>query len=143
MALVSLALILDGVDGYLARAYSQASALGARFDMEIDALLILVLSAAAWMFGKAGGWVLAIGLMRYAFVLAQVFVPALCQPLPPSFRRKLICVVQVAALCLILVPWVAPPVSTLIALIALVLLSYSFWVDTTYLLRRESTTSCT
>ena len=134
---VLLALILDGVDGYLARAFSLSSALGARFDMEIDALLILVLSIAGLILGKAGWWVLAIGLMRYGFVFAQVFLPALAGPLPPSFRRKLICVVQVAALCLILVPFVVPPISTFIALLALALLAYSFAVDTRYLLQKR------
>ncbi|WP_180901691.1 CDP-alcohol phosphatidyltransferase family protein [Martelella soudanensis] len=136
IALVLTALALDGFDGYLARNLGRESALGARFDMEIDALLILVLSEAALMLGKAGWWVLAIGLMRYIFVGAQFFVPALCLPLPPSFRRKLICVVQVATLCVILVPAVIPPVSTVAALIALGLLSYSFAVDIIFLLRK-------
>ena len=39
---------LDGVDGWLARRSGIASAFGARFDMEIDALLILVLAVLAW-----------------------------------------------------------------------------------------------
>ena len=38
-----------------------ASAFGARFDMETDALLLLVLAALAWQFDKAGAWVLASG----------------------------------------------------------------------------------
>ena len=33
---------------------------GARFDMEIDALLILALSILAWRHGKAGAWVVAV-----------------------------------------------------------------------------------
>ncbi len=135
VGLVLIALILDGVDGYLARLYAQTSALGARFDMEIDALLILVLSAAALILDKAGWWVLGIGLMRYGFVLAQLRLPELGGQLPPSFRRKLICVVQVATLCVVLLPVVVPPVSNLVAFAALVLLSYSFAVDTGYLLR--------
>ncbi|WP_319532018.1 CDP-alcohol phosphatidyltransferase family protein [uncultured Cohaesibacter sp.] len=138
VGLVLFALILDGIDGYLARSQSQESELGARFDMEVDALLILVLSAAGLILGKAGWWVLGIGLMRYAFVFAQLFLPSLADPLPTSFRRKLICVVQVAALCFILLPFILPPVSTWIAFIALALLSYSFAVDTIYLLRKGS-----
>ncbi|MBD8891236.1 CDP-alcohol phosphatidyltransferase family protein [Roseibium litorale] len=128
-ALTSAALLLDGVDGYLARRNGEASDLGARFDMETDALLILILSAAAFILGKAGLWVLGIGLMRYAFVLAQVALPRLRGSLSPSFRRQLICVVQVGALCLLLLPFIVPPVSTLIAAGALSLLAYSFAVD--------------
>ena len=38
------ALILDAVDGWLARRTRTATELGARFDMEVDAFLILALS---------------------------------------------------------------------------------------------------
>lgn len=138
--LVLIALALDGVDGYLARRFGQESVLGARFDMEVDALLILCLSAAAFLVGKAGLWVLLIGLMRYGFVLAQYPLPRLKAPLPPSFRRKLVCVVQIAVLCLILVPVVMPPLSSWLAAMALLLLSYSFAVDCLYLLRKTGAT---
>ncbi|MEH0069877.1 CDP-alcohol phosphatidyltransferase family protein [Pannonibacter sp. Pt2-lr] len=134
--LASLALALDGLDGYLARRYHQESDLGARFDMEVDAFLILCLSAAAWQLGKAGPWVLLIGLMRYGFVLAQYLQPRLAAPLPPSFRRKLVCVVQVVALCGLLLPPVTAPFSIWIAAAALAALTWSFAVDTAYLLRK-------
>lgn len=136
VALVLVALALDGVDGYLARSYQHESVLGARFDMEIDALLILCLSTAAFLLGKAGPWVLLIGLMRYGFVMAQYVAPRLKAPLPQSFRRKLVCVVQVAAMCLVLVPGTVPPVSSGLSAIALLLLAYSFAVDCLYLLRQ-------
>ena len=42
-ALAGFALALDGVDGHLARRFDQVSDFGARFDMEVDAALILVL----------------------------------------------------------------------------------------------------
>ena len=132
--LVLLALALDGVDGHLARRFKQESELGARFDMEVDALLILCLSAAAFLLGKAGAWVLLIGLMRYGFVLAQYPLPRLAGSLPPSLRRKLVCVVQVAVLCLILLPGIAAPVSSLLAAIALLMLCYYFAIDCLYLL---------
>jgi phosphatidylglycerophosphate synthase len=37
-------LALDGLDGWLARRFGLASAYGARFDMEVDGFLILVLA---------------------------------------------------------------------------------------------------
>lgn len=128
-ALTAAALLLDGVDGYLARRNGESSVLGARFDMETDALLVLILSAAAYILGKAGLWVLAIGLMRYGFVLAQMLLPRLRGSLSPSFRRQLICVIQVGALCGLLLPFIVPPYSNLIAAGALCLLTYSFAVD--------------
>src|ERR1051325_4296462 len=56
--------MLDGVDGWLARRSGMSSAFGARFDMEVDALLIMALSALAWTHGKAGVWALLSGLLR-------------------------------------------------------------------------------
>lgn len=137
VGVVVLALALDGIDGYLARKYRQESELGARFDMEVDALLILILSVAAAVLAKAGAWVLLIGLMRYGFVAAGWFIPALSADLPPSMRRKFVCVVQVSALCLILVPSVTVPVSGYLAAVSLAMLTMSFAIDIVYLLRRR------
>src|SRR5262245_5092984 len=58
VTIASIAVVLDGVDGWLARRTQMASAFGARFDMEVDALLILALSALTWQHGKAGAWIL-------------------------------------------------------------------------------------
>ena len=131
-----VATALDGVDGWLARRHAIASEFGARFDMEVDALLILTLSALAWTFGKAGAWVLASGAMRYAFVAASAEWRWMRAPLPPSRRRQTICVVQVAALTIALVPLVTRPISAAIAAGALAALAWSFLIDTLWLWRR-------
>ena len=68
VGLTAVALILDGVDGKVARRTGTSTALGARFDMEVDAFLILVLSVYVSM--SLGPWVLLIGAMRYGFVAA-------------------------------------------------------------------------
>ena len=72
---------LDGVDGWLARRTRMASAFGARFDMEVDALLILVLSILAWQYEKAGPWIVLAGLLRYVFVAAGWVFPWMARPL--------------------------------------------------------------
>ena len=130
--------LLDGVDGWLARRYGIASPFGARFDMEIDALLILALSVLAWRHEKAGAWVVASGLLRYTFVAAGRVAPRLRAPLPPSRRRQAICVVQIAALTLAMVPAIQPPASALLAGAALAALSCSFLIDTAWLWRRAA-----
>ena len=132
------ATLLDGVDGWLARREGIASRFGARFDMEIDALLILALSVLAWRHGKAGPWVIVSGLLRYAFVAAGTFLPWLQAPLPASRRRQTICVIQIAALILAMLPAIDPPVSTLLAGSALVALGYSFLIDTMWLWRQAA-----
>ncbi|MFT3974416.1 MAG: CDP-alcohol phosphatidyltransferase family protein [Amaricoccus sp.] len=132
---LALALLaLDGLDGWLARRQGLASAFGARFDMEVDALLILALSVLALGLGKAGTWVLAIGLMRYGFVAAGWLVPALAAPLPPSTRRRAVCGMQIAVLAVLLAPPLGPPTSALLAAAALAALAGSFAADLAHLL---------
>ena len=63
VAVAAVALALDGVDGWLARRTNSASALGAVFDQEVDAFLILALSV--YVARSLGAWVLLIGLARY------------------------------------------------------------------------------
>lgn len=135
--LAAAATALDGVDGWLARRMRMVSAFGARFDMEIDALLIQVLAILVWQHGKAGAWVMASGLLRYGFVVAGWAWRWLDQPLFASQRRKAICVVQIAGLIAALTPAVGPEASAPIAAISLVALSYSFLVDIIWLWRRR------
>jgi phosphatidylglycerophosphate synthase len=135
----AIASALDGVDGWLARRSRMATRFGARFDMEVDALLILVLSVLVWRFGKAGGWVLLSGLWRYLFIAAGWLLPWMRQPLPFSRRRQATCVVQTVALLVAIAPVVAPPLSIVVAAAALIVLSISFVVDIWWLRQHAST----
>ena len=133
-----VAVVLDGVDGWVARRTGTSSAFGMRFDMETDAALILVLAILTWRNGKAGPWILGAGLLRYLFVGAGWVWPWMAQPLEPTPRGRLICVVQIAALIIALAPIVVPPASTAVAALGLIALSYSFLVDTFRLARRRT-----
>jgi phosphatidylglycerophosphate synthase len=137
-ALATIIAVLDGFDGWLARRTGMASDFGARFDMETDALLIMVLALLAWQFGKAGVWVLASGLLRYLFVGLGLALPWMRHPLPPSQRRKAVAVVQVVALIVAVAPFVPAPVSGLAAAAGLAALSWSFAADGMWLLRRAT-----
>src|SRR5579862_2063612 len=117
MAGMALALLaLDGLDGLLARRLDQASAFGARFDMETDALRGCALALLVWAIGQAGLWVLLMGLARYIFILGGWLWPVLTAPLPPSKRRQTICVVQISVLIVALAPPVTSLWSTVICL---------------------------
>ncbi len=95
--IATVALLLDGVDGWVARRTGTASALGARLDMEVDAALVLVLSV--HVAGRLGlGWVLLIGLARYLLAVAAWIAPWLGSPLPQRYWRKVVAVAQVVAL---------------------------------------------
>lgn len=132
-ALAVVAMILDGFDGYTARKENMVSPFGGRFDMEVDALQILLLCIVALALGKAGLWILIGGALRYAYEVAGIFWPALQRPLPPSYRRKLVSVVKGGALAALLAPIIIPPFSTVIAAAALLFLIYSFTVDVVWL----------
>ena len=78
VAMSAVALALDFVDGRLARARNSVTSLGADFDMETDAFLILVLCV--YVVPVAGAWVLLIGLARYVLLVAT--------PVWPWLRRS-------------------------------------------------------
>jgi phosphatidylglycerophosphate synthase len=133
----SVALLLDGVDGFLARRTRMASAFGARFDMETDGALIQVLATLAWQYGKAGRWILLSGLLRYLFIAAGWVAPWMQRPLRPSRRGRTVCVLQIAALILAIAPQLTPTLGSSIAAAGLAALCYSFGVDTLWLWRRR------
>ena len=125
----TLAAVLDGADGWLARRTRMESAFGARFDMEVDALLILALAILAWRWEKAGPWVLVSGLLRYAFIASGWLWPWMARPLSPTVRARTICVLQIIALIVALLPDLRPPASALLPAMALPALAGSFLID--------------
>ena len=127
--LIATALALDALDGWLARRLRLVSAFGARFDVEVDALLLLILAVLVWQADRVGVWVLAIGLLRYGFVLAGRLAPRLRAPLPPSRRRKVISAQQGVTLLLCLLPPVTGRMASAAAAAALLCLTLSFVVD--------------
>jgi len=93
-ALVTLstaALVLDAVDGQVARRTGTATVLGGRIDAETDAFLILLLSIVVSQ--DYGSWVLAIGAARYALLIAGWLIPWLAAPLPPRYWGKVVAAV--------------------------------------------------
>jgi len=130
------ATLLDGADGWLARRTGMMSRFGARFDVEVDALLIQVLAILVWRHGKAGAWVLFSGLLRYLFVAAGWGLEWMRRPLSPTIRGKVTCVVQIGGLLIALLPIVSPPLSDLVAAAALIALAGSFAIDVNRLWRQ-------
>jgi phosphatidylglycerophosphate synthase len=127
------ALLTDGLDGWIARRSGMASDFGAHFDMEVDALFLLVLSMLVHSAGEVGDWVIASGILRYAFVVSGSFWPHLTMPLLPLWRRKAICVVQFVVLIVALAPIVPPMAAQMLCLGGLALLCYSFAADLIWL----------
>jgi phosphatidylglycerophosphate synthase len=136
VALAAVALVLDAFDGRVARRTRTSSRFGMRFDGEVDAFLILVLSV--YVAGSVGWWVLVIGVMRYAFATAGWGLPWMRAQLPPRYWRKVVAATQGIVL-VFAAAGVAPDWLTDGALlVALMLLSESFGRDVWWLWRHRS-----
>jgi len=133
--LSGIALALDAVDGWIARLTNTVTELGARFDMEVDAFLLLVLSA--YVASGMGWWVLTIGLLRYAFVAAGWLLPWMRRPLPPRYWRKVVTAVGGIALVVASSGLVPEWAGVAAVLVALGFLLESFGRDTLWLIRRR------
>jgi phosphatidylglycerophosphate synthase len=131
VSIAVVALLLDWVDGQVARRTGTASEFGARFDMEVDSVLLLVLSidVARW----AGAWVLVFGGMRYAFGAVGWVLPWMRAQLPPRYWRKVVATSEGVVLVLA-VANVLPRSLTQLALVAAMgLLLESFGRDVLWL----------
>ena len=135
VALIVPALALDAADGWVARRTGTSSELGARFDMEVDAFLLLVLSV--YVSRGMGFWVLTIGVLRYAFLIAGWAAPSLQRRLPARYWRKVVTAAAGIALAIAASGW-APGVDTVLVGCALLLLLESFGRDVVWLARRRS-----
>jgi phosphatidylglycerophosphate synthase len=133
VTLSSVALVLDGVDGQVARRTGSDTPLGARIDGEVDAFLILLLSIAVAQ--DYGGWVLAIGAARYALLLAGWLIPWLAAPLPPRYWRKVVAAVQGIVLTVAASGQLDRLTAMIAVAAALLLLAESFGRDVIWLYR--------
>jgi phosphatidylglycerophosphate synthase len=135
VTLASVALVLDAVDGVVARRTGTETALGARFDGEVDAFLILALSVyAAPIYG---GWVLAIGAARYGFLLGEWLLPWMRAPLPPRRWRRVVAATQGVVLTVAaaeVLPWA---LTQALLAVALATLTASMGESVSWLWRRR------
>jgi phosphatidylglycerophosphate synthase len=144
VALACVALVLDAVDGAVARATSTVTPLGARFDMEVDAFLILVLSTEAAR--TFGAWVLLSGAARYLLWIAERFAPWLRKPVPPRYWRKTVAAIQGITLTVAVAGVLPFATMTVVLALAVALLAESFgrdvWTLRHQARRRADPTQC-
>jgi phosphatidylglycerophosphate synthase len=133
VTLSTVALALDAVDGQVARRTGTANSLGGRFDGEVDAFLILLLSIVASQ--AYGSWVLVIGAARYALLLAGWLIPWLAAPLPPRYWRKVVAAVQGIVLTVAASGLLDRLTGRIAVAAALLLLAESFGRDVIWLYR--------
>ncbi len=129
--LALVVLILDGLDGYLARRFQTSSVFGEYLDMETDAFYVLGMSMLLYELNYFGGWILGIGLLRYAYFLVLRKVKAPQQKESRLFLARLIAVILMAtmAACFILPPWIHQPAMIIASGLVLYSFGNSFWLS--------------
>jgi phosphatidylglycerophosphate synthase len=137
VAVAAVALVLDAVDGWVARRTATGS-LGANLDGEVDAFLILVLSV--YVARSAGAWVLLIGAARYVFLAAGWVLPWMRAPLPPRYWRKFVAATQGIVLTVATANVVSLDVIRAALVVSLVMLAESFGRDVWWLRIRRLVT---
>lgn len=99
IGIIALAiLLLDGLDGYLARRFKTASNFGAYLDMETDAFFVLSLSSLLYLQGKVGAWILALGWLRYVYFLVLLFFKPKIKKESKDYFAQVIAVALMASL---------------------------------------------
>jgi phosphatidylglycerophosphate synthase len=116
-------LILDGIDGWLARRFGAASEFGARYDVEADALFVIALAVILLSRGAAGPWVLIAGLWRYFYILIRLVLPSPIEAPRTLFGRVSYVVMLVSFILAVIVP---PAWSARLALLGTLGVSVSF-----------------
>lgn len=129
VAMGTLFLLADGMDGTFARRQGTASPFGQRFDLEVDALFVLIAGILLLRAGQLGPWVLTSGLLRYGYLLAGRHWPALNRPLPPSRRRAVCGVTNAALLTASFAPILSPDLVQALVALGLALVVGSFAMD--------------
>lgn len=135
VAVAVAALLLDALDGRVARLTHSASMFGARFDGEADAFMLLVLSV--YVARAFGAWVLVIGALRYLFAVAGWVVPWLQDQLPDRPWRRVVAAIQGVVLAVAAADVAPRTLMLAVLVVALALLVESFGRDVLWLWRHR------
>jgi phosphatidylglycerophosphate synthase len=116
-------LLIDALDGAIARRSGRTTPFGARLDLEADAFLTLMMCLILSNGGLVGPWILVAGLWRYVYAGLVAAVPVRGEE-PRSRRGRAIAALLMLSLSssFLLGPRWAPPAAAL----GTVLVSYSF-----------------
>jgi phosphatidylglycerophosphate synthase len=131
--LAAVALALDAVDGRVARRTGTVSAVGARFDVEVDSVLVLALSVEVSR--SLGAWVLVLGSVHYLLMAAAAVLPWLRRPAPPRYWCKVVAAIQGIALGIVATGVVVAAVAIPVLAVVAALLAESFGREVWWLWR--------
>jgi phosphatidylglycerophosphate synthase len=124
-----VALLADGLDGYLARRNGNASDFGAYFDAETDAFFVLAAGGLLYERGMLGGWILTAGLLRYVYFLLVFFLKPPMQKERRFLLAKIIAGILMGtfAACFFLPENIYAPAAAVATVLVCGSFSYSFF----------------
>jgi CDP-diacylglycerol--glycerol-3-phosphate 3-phosphatidyltransferase len=140
--LCALCGLLDYADGAVARRSDWETALGARLDIEFDAVLTLVTAALCVRYGQVPLAYLGVGLARYVYVSGIWLRRWLDKPvhdLPESRVRRYLYVVQLCFGVGVLTPLLGPPITSYGALCVMTVFLSGFVRDWLFIIGRLGT----
>lgn len=73
--MLSIAVGLDVLDGYVARKLKQSSPLGLHYDMEVDAFFVMIMGVYFFFYRDVPVWVLIPGILRYLYTMMMAVWP--------------------------------------------------------------------
>lgn len=133
-SLISVVL-LDVVDGYVARKYNLQSDFGLYFDMETDSFYVAVVSSILYLKGMAPSWILFIGFLRYINVAVYTIFRLKPKKEP---KQRFASIIAGTLFTILAAAFVLPPKIRLIALsIISVLLVISFGKSALYYITND------
>jgi CDP-diacylglycerol--glycerol-3-phosphate 3-phosphatidyltransferase len=121
--LYTAAILIDYVDGIIARVTRHTSVLGQALDTELDALGILVAPALGIWWGQLPIWYALVALAYYAFEFGKWLRTrqgSPLHPLPPSAIRRPMAGIQMGFISAILWPVLHPPLTTAAATLVMI-----------------------
>lgn len=132
VALAVLIIVLDGVDGYIARRDGPTER-GAVFDMESDAFFITTMCGVAHVFLGVSAMVLVVAAMRPIYVITLAILRLFARSPSPNhagtLRGRLVHVALVVALIADLSPLLSTAAKDVVSVAAAALILYSYAAD--------------
>ena len=135
--LAFIALILDGVDGLIARRYKESDSFGISFDQEADNLMLLILCLSIYLNKDIGVEIFLIPIYRYIFILSMYRFLWLKRELPESFTRKFVCIFTSILLIISHISYLDEYIIINIVFFALFIITFSFAKDIIWLYRKK------
>ena len=136
--LSTVSLVMDGLDGFIARKYNLVSKFGEIIDQESDNFLMLVISISLYLNKDVGLYVFLIPLYRYTFLVSMKKYDWLQRTLPSSQFRKIACVLTIALMIMSQDVYFNYENTLFLVILSLFIITFSFSKDIIWLYRNKN-----